>query len=82
MYAPPGEFARGSIPNAKNIYVNKLRSKLDELPRDKTINVYCTVGFRSYVACRILMQNGFIARNLPGGPITYRSCGNKELLEN
>ena len=78
----PGEFARGSIPNAKNIYVNKLRSKLDELPRDKTINVYCTVGFRSYVACRILMQNGFIARNLPGGPITYRSCGNKELLEN
>ena len=77
----PAEFARSRIPNSKNIYVNELRSKLDELPKDKTINVYCTVGFRSYIACRILMQNGFIARNLSGGLITYRSWGNKELTE-
>ncbi len=69
----PAEFARGSVPNARNIHVDELRGRLDELPRDKTINVYCTVGFRSYVACRILMQNGFIARNLSGGLITYRS---------
>ena len=75
----PGEFARGSIPNAKNIYVNNLRSKLDELPRDRTINVCCTVGFRSYIACRILEQHGFDARNLPGGYITYRTMANSGL---
>lgn len=69
----PAEFARGSIPNAKNIYVNNLRSKLDQLPRNKTINVYCTVGLRSYIAFRILDQNGFDARNLSGGYATYRS---------
>ncbi len=70
------EFARGSIPKAKNIYLNDLRDKLDELPRDRTINVYCTVGFRSYVACCILEQNGFDARNLSGGYITYRTIAN------
>ena len=76
----PAEFARGSIPNAKNIHVDVIRSKLDELPRDKTINLYCTVGFRSYVACRILEQNGFDARNLPGGYITYRTVANSSQL--
>jgi NADPH-dependent 2,4-dienoyl-CoA reductase/sulfur reductase-like enzyme/rhodanese-related sulfurtransferase len=69
----PAEFARGSLPNATNIYVNTLRNNLDGLPRDKTIQVYCTVGFRSYVACRILDQNGFDARNLSGGYLTYRA---------
>lgn len=76
----PAEFARGSIPNAKNIHVDVIRSKLDELPRDKTINLYCTVGFRSYVACRILEQNGFDARNMPGGYITYRTVANSSQL--
>ena len=69
----PAEFARGSLPNAKNIHVNTLRNNLDGLPRDKTIHVYCTVGFRSYVACRVLDQNGFDARNLSGGYLTYRA---------
>lgn len=76
----PAEFARGGLPNAKNIYVNNLRNKLDELPKDKTINVYCTVGFRSYVACRILEQNGFDAGNLSGGYTTYLAMANSGLL--
>jgi CoA-disulfide reductase len=73
----PGEFARGNIPNAKNIHVDELRGRLDELPMDSTIHVYCTVGFRSYVACRILEQNGFDARNMSGGYITYRAVANR-----
>jgi NADPH-dependent 2,4-dienoyl-CoA reductase/sulfur reductase-like enzyme/rhodanese-related sulfurtransferase len=76
----PAEFARGRIPNSKNIYVNELRSKLDKLPRDKTIHVYCTVGFRSYIACRILEQNGFDARNMTGGYITYRTVANSSQI--
>jgi CoA-disulfide reductase len=73
----PGEFVRGNIPNAKNIHVDELRGRLDELPMDSTIHVYCTVGFRSYVACRILEQNGFDARNMSGGYITYRAVANR-----
>ena len=69
----PAEFAKGGLPNAKNISVNQLRDRLDELPRDRTIHAYCAVGLRSYIACRILEQNGFDARNLSGGYTTYRT---------
>ena len=76
----PWEFARGSVPNAKNIHVDELRGRLDELPMDRTINVYCAVGLRSYFACRILEQNGFDARNLSGGYVTYRAVANSGQL--
>ena len=74
-----GEFNRGNVPSSVNIPVDELRNRLNELPQDTAINIYCTVGIRSYIACRILMQNGFIARNISGGFITYRSYVNKEL---
>jgi len=69
----PGEFAGGAIEGAKNIPVDNLRDRLSELPKDKTINAYCGVGLRSYIACRILMQYGYDARNMPGGYMTYRA---------
>jgi rhodanese-related sulfurtransferase len=37
----------------------ELRSRLDELPGDKEIKVFCRSGQRSYYATRILLQNGF-----------------------
>jgi NADPH-dependent 2,4-dienoyl-CoA reductase/sulfur reductase-like enzyme/rhodanese-related sulfurtransferase len=69
----PAEFAKGGIPNARNVSLNQLRDKLHELPRDRTIHAYCGVGLRSYIACRILEQNGFDVRNLSGGYATYRT---------
>jgi rhodanese-related sulfurtransferase len=77
----PAEFAKGAIPNARNISVNELRNRLDELPKDRTIHAYCGVGLRSYIACRILEQNGFDVRNLPGGYITYRAAVNSGQLK-
>ncbi|MGB2861870.1 MAG: CoA-disulfide reductase [Sedimentisphaerales bacterium] len=76
-----GEFKRGNVPSSVNIPVDELRNRLNELPKDTAINVYCAVGIRSYIACRILMQNGFIARNISGGYITYCSYQNKEVLD-
>ena len=76
----PGEFIRGSVPGAKNIPVDDLRGRLDELPKDRTIHAYCGVGLRSYIACRILKQNGFDVRNLPGGYTTYRAVVNSGQL--
>lgn len=69
----PGEFAKGAIPNARNVSVNQLRDRLGELPKDRTIHAYCSVGLRSYIACRILEQNGFDVRNLSGGYATYQT---------
>jgi NADPH-dependent 2,4-dienoyl-CoA reductase/sulfur reductase-like enzyme/rhodanese-related sulfurtransferase len=76
-----GEFKRGHIPSAVHIPVDEIRGRLAELPQNAVINTYCATGVRSYIACRILMQNGFIARNISGGYITYRSYQNKEVVE-
>jgi rhodanese-related sulfurtransferase len=64
----PDEFEAGHIPNAVNISLNQLRSRITELPKDKEIIVNCQVGLRSYIGVRILLQNGFSnVRNLIGG---------------
>jgi NADPH-dependent 2,4-dienoyl-CoA reductase/sulfur reductase-like enzyme/rhodanese-related sulfurtransferase len=67
----PPEFAVGHIPGAVNIPVDDLRTRLEEVPRDREVGVYCQVGQRGYVATRILNQTGFRAVNLGGGYQTY-----------
>lgn len=62
----------GTIPGAINIPVDSLRERIDEIPRDKTIVIYCQIGLRGYIAARILMQRGFTkVFNLSGGYTTY-----------
>jgi NADPH-dependent 2,4-dienoyl-CoA reductase/sulfur reductase-like enzyme/rhodanese-related sulfurtransferase len=68
----PSEFALGHIPDALNIPVDELRSRLGDLPRDREIVVYCQVGQRGYLATRILLQAGFKCVNLGGGYKTFR----------
>jgi NADPH-dependent 2,4-dienoyl-CoA reductase/sulfur reductase-like enzyme/rhodanese-related sulfurtransferase len=65
------EFAAGHLPAAVNIPVDDLRSRLNELPRDRQIAAYCQVGQRGYIATRILRQAGFDAANVSGGYKTY-----------
>ncbi|HKL22108.1 MAG TPA: DsrE/DsrF/DrsH-like family protein, partial [Tichowtungia sp.] len=66
------ETAAGTIPGAKNIPIDELRERLDDLDREKEYLVFCKVGLRGYLACRILSQSGFKARNLTGGYVTYQ----------
>jgi rhodanese-related sulfurtransferase len=40
----------------------------------------CQSGLRSYLATRILMQNGFDAYNFAGGFRLYSSIKNEEML--
>lgn len=65
------EFSRGAIPNAVNIPVDELREHLDELPKDRTIYIYCQIGLRGYIASRILTAQGFQVKNLSGGYRLY-----------
>lgn len=56
---PPQVYAQEHIAGAINIPAGQIRSRLNELPKDKTIMVHCFKGYTSYVVARILMQNGF-----------------------
>ena len=66
----PVELAVESVPGAVNIPLGQLRARLGELSRDREILVICRSGQRAYYATRILLQNGFKARNLGGGMLT------------
>lgn len=68
----PAEFAHGHIPDAVNIPIDDLRSRLPEIPVNREIAVYCQVGQRGYLATRILCQHGVNARNVAGGFKTYQ----------
>jgi rhodanese-related sulfurtransferase len=63
----PPELAVGQVPGAVNIPLPQLRARLGELPREREILVICRSAQRAYYATRILLQNGFKARNLSGG---------------
>ncbi len=67
----PAELKNGYIAGALNIPVDQLRQRMNELPKDKEIIIYCQVGLRGNVAYRQLVNNGFKARNLIGGYRTY-----------
>ncbi len=63
----PQELEVESVPGAVNIPLPQLRSRLGELPRDREIHVLCRSAQRAYYATRILLQNGFTAKNISGG---------------
>jgi rhodanese-related sulfurtransferase len=63
----PIELAVENVPEAVNIPLVQLRARLGELPRDREIHVVCRSGQRAYIATRILLQNGFKAKNVSGG---------------
>jgi NADPH-dependent 2,4-dienoyl-CoA reductase/sulfur reductase-like enzyme/rhodanese-related sulfurtransferase len=63
----PTELVVESLPGAVNIPLGQLRARLGELPRDREIMIVCRSAQRAYYATRILLQNGFRARNISGG---------------
>ncbi|MDR0914889.1 MAG: FAD-dependent oxidoreductase [Oscillospiraceae bacterium] len=68
-----GEFLHGNIPRFTNIPLDELRGRLGELEKSKPVYVHCHSGQRSYLACRILTQNGFDCYNLSGGWFLYNN---------
>ena len=66
------EYDLSHIEGAINIPLDELREHLKELSNvTKEIIVHCHSGLRSYIACRILKENGFKVKNLIGGYVMY-----------
>ena len=75
-----GEFRRGHIDGFRNIPVDELRQRLDELDPAKPVYVICQSGLRSYIAVRILEGSGFTAYNFSGGFRFYDTVTNDRRL--
>ena len=69
----PGEYADGHAEGFVNLPVDDLRERLREVPVGKPVYVICQSGLRSYIACRILAQQGFKCYNLSGGWRLYET---------
>lgn len=66
------EFSKGAIPGAIHLPLEELRQRIDEIPRDKPLVMYCRSGQRAYLAERILRQRGYEhVANLSGGYLTW-----------
>lgn len=74
------EVANGRFPDAINIPLDDLRSRLAELDADKEYIVSCHSGLRSYLAERILKQKGFKVANLDGAYSLYNTVRPEEII--
>ncbi len=69
----PEEYDIWHIPGAENVPLGDMRETTDSWSRDVPIRLYCAVGFRSYLAYRLLVQRGFTdVKTLSGGSHTFR----------
>ena len=74
------EYSRGHINGFRNIPVDELRERIDEIDAGKPVYVICQSGLRSYIATRILEGYGFEAYNFAGGFRFYDAVMNDKAL--
>ena len=67
---------KGHINGAKHIYVGHLKDKLDEVPKDWPIIVYCGTARSANLAASILKKNGYgKVYNVLGGMTAWKNAG-------
>jgi len=70
------EVAQGVLPKAEHLPMHLIPLKIQDLPKDKQIVLYCRSGARSYHACSYMMQQGYEnVINLRGGIISWARSG-------
>lgn len=53
------EFAQGHIEGALNISHTEIINRLEDIPKDKDLIIYCRSGKRAGVAAKLLAKNGY-----------------------
>jgi rhodanese-related sulfurtransferase len=62
----PEEFSAKHVDGAKNIPVDEIDTRLNELPKDKPVVVSCHSGGRSAVAAKVLRGAGYDVIDIGG----------------
>lgn len=71
-----------SIPKSYHIPLGQLRTRMEELDKNKFVIVYCAIGVRAYNAARMLMQNEFQnVAVLSGGTTFYKSMHSNDVID-
>jgi hydroxyacylglutathione hydrolase len=84
------EYAIVHLQGSSNVPLTHLRERLHQIPADRPVVVHCEGGYRSAIACSILLQAGrtnvsdlvggikaWIATKLPTVPENTLTCGTK-----
>ncbi|WP_082970293.1 molybdopterin-dependent oxidoreductase [Mycobacterium sp. E2989] len=71
----PEEWCTEHAPAAMLLPVARVRTREDELPRDRRIVVVCRSGGRSAAVTALLRRSGFDAVNLAGGMCAWAAAG-------
>lgn len=70
----PEEFSVWHLPGAENVPLGTIRDASGSWDHAAALRLYCSVGFRSYLAYRALVQRGFTdIATLSGGSETFRA---------
>lgn len=68
----PNEDNNSNKADNSNVILESINESSNEVANvTKEIIVHCHSGLRSYIACRILKENGFKVKNLIGGYVMY-----------
>ncbi|MBJ8325343.1 FAD-dependent oxidoreductase [Streptococcus pacificus] len=73
------EVKKGHFKDYIHIPLDSLRARLSELDKSNTYIVSCHSGLRSYIAERLLQQEGFKVKNLDGAYSLYNAVRPKEI---
>ena len=69
-------FDKGHLAHAHHMDVLDIENRVDELPQDKKILVYCEIGVLSMAAGKKLLEAGFReVYNITGGIEEWKSAG-------
>ena len=70
------ELRQGILPDSEHLPMHLIPLKIQDLPKDKDVVLYCRSGARSYHACAFLAQQGVEnVINLRGGILAWARSG-------
>ena len=70
------ELRSGAISGSKLIHIGSVEARMDEIPRDRPVVIYCSSGYRGGMGAGLLLKNGYTnVWNMLGGTNAWKALG-------